>query len=249
METGKRRRETTKTRGRKGIKAPRRTRTQRSVIPGLLKTTGNEKKVLFTGTASLMSSLNFNTTGNILALNLIQVGSSMFNRIGRKVEMLSIRFTGYIYPINQTLTSQADFGRLVVVYDRQTNGTYPTISDVLQDTSQAGTNTSTSMSGLNMDNRERFVTIIDKRFFLPQVTNTAGVATNMQPSDTNYFMPLMDEYRRLNKLTTHYKADSNPAVIGDISTGGMYVVTFGDNTAAADNYRLDWNCRLKYVDL
>lgn len=249
MDTGKRKREPSK-KTRKGTKAPRRTRTQRSMIPGLLQTTGNEKKVIFTGTASNMTALRFNSTGSILALNLIQVGSSMFNRIGRKLEMISVRFTGYIYPTTTaTATTQTDFGRVAIIYDRQTNGAYPTISDIIQDTDQAGANTTTAMSGINMNNRERFVVIMDKRCYLPQVTNTAGVASNMQPSDTDYFMPLIDEYRRLQKLTTHYKADSNPAVIGDISTGGLYVITFGDNPVDSDNYRLDWNCRLKYVDL
>lgn len=234
-------------------KVPRRTTgNRRAVIPGLLKQTGNEKKVLYTGTNTPGSGvLLFNSTGTILGLNFIQVGSSMFNRIGRRIEMLSVRFTGHIECIaGLTRSVLPDYARLVIVYDRQTNGAYPTISDMFQDTDQAGVNTTLAQSGINMDNRERFVVIMDYRIYLPQATVTAGVVSAAFPVDTMAYKPLVDEYRRLGKLTTHYKADSNPAVIGDISTGGLFVVAFADQTAATSAFSMnEWNVRLKYIDV
>lgn len=254
METGKRKRQPTKRVMKK--KVTRRT-SRHSVIPGLLKTRGEEKKVLFTGQATSGSStLALNTTGTIQCLNLIQVGSSMFNRIGRRLEMVSVRFSGnlsFITSLGANRNSITDYGRIIVVYDRQTNGAYPAITDVLQDTDQAGNNTTSALSGLNMNNRERFVTILDHRFSIPACSNeifSAGAAAYEGPTDSFQPRPCIDEYRRLSKLTTHYKADSNPAVIGDISTGGLYVISLANLASGSENFLINpWNVRLKYVDV
>jgi len=251
MSTGKR---TAKTRAQqrrvtKPFRAPR--RRQMGVIPGLLRQTASEKKVIFSGdTDPINQPLNMNTTAVLYCPNLIQVGSSMFNRIGRKIEMRSIRLVANINTLNTTRTTLTpDAGRIMVVYDRQTNGAFPAIADILQDTDQAGANLTESVSGINMNNRERFVTLIDKKFTIPQATLTAGVLTNVFPNDCAVPVKI-DEFRKLRGLTTHFKADSNPAVIGDIATGALYILSLAQTQAAGTelfNYR--WNCRLKYVDV
>jgi len=255
MYTGKRARKkpqtktTTTTRVTRPFRPPR--QAQRSVIPGLLYQTKTEKKVLFTGTADpTNATLAFNTTGNVVCINLIQVGSSMFNRIGRKVEMRSIRITGKLNTAAVTrATLSPDHGRIMIIYDRQTNGANPAITDFLQDTDQAGTNTTDSFSGLNMNNRERFVTIMDKKFIIPQATATAGVLTNVFPNDCE--IPVrIDEFRKLRGLTTHFRADSNPAVIGDIATGGLFIISLSEEqTAGTELFNFEFNVRLKYVDV
>lgn len=255
MYTGKRTYGPKKTTARtmKPFRQPRRgvRRTQSSVIPGLLRQTATEKKVLYTGTNDpVNATLALNTTGTVTAINLIQVGSSMFNRIGRKIEMRSIRISGQLFTATVTrATVVPDYARVLIIYDRQTNGAFPTVSDILQDTDQAGTNTTEAFSGLNMNNRERFVTIMDKRFTIPQATATAGVLTNVFPQNEMYPIKI-DEFRRLRGLTTHYKADSNPAVIGDVSTGGLYAVSIAQTQAAGTElFSFQFNCRLKYVDV
>lgn len=213
--------------------------------------TKTEKKVLFTGTADPTNIvLPMNTTGVVVAINLIAVGSSMFNRVGRKIEMRSVRFVAKLENPGVTrATINPDMGRIMIVYDRQTNGAFPAIADILQDTDQAGTNTTEGMSGLNMDNRERFVTIMDKKIGLPQATMTAGVATNVFPNDSDIPV-VIDEFRKLRGLTTHFKADSSPAVIGDVSTGGLYVVALSQIQAAGTEvWQYNFNVRLKYVDV
>jgi len=253
--TGKRRRKgtttvRTTTRMVKPFRPPRRA-ARRDVIPGLLRTRGEEKKVLLTSnTTNGSAGLAMNSTGTIQCLNFIQVGSSMFNRIGRRVEMKSIRFTMEWNVINAARVCDMDYGRIIIVYDRQTNGAYPAITDVIQDTDQTGANTTTSLSGINMNNRDRFVVIMDKRIYLPQVTIAApGVLTAAFAIDSTRFIGIVDEFRKLFNLTTHYKADSNPAGIGDISTGALYVISLGTNAAGADAWSVAWNARLKYVDV
>lgn len=211
--------------------------------------TSTEKKVICTSSAITGVALAMNTTGTIQALNLIQVGSSMFNRIGRKIEMRSLRLVCNINTLNVTrATISPQIGRIMVIYDRQTNGANPTLTDFLQDTDQAGGNSASTLSGLNMNNRERFVTIIDKKTSLPQGTATAGVLTNVFPNGEP-IPETIDEFRRLRGLTTHYKADSNPAVIGDIATGGLFILAFSDYGPGAEIFSFDYNVRLKYVDV
>lgn len=253
MYTGKRapKKKAGPTRVTRPFRPPGRRRSQSSVIPGLLRQTATEKKVIFTGdTDPINQPLIMSTTATIYCPNLIQVGSSMFNRIGRKVEMRSIRLVANIATLNTTRTTLTpDAGRIMVVYDRQTNGAFPAIADILQDTDQAGANLTDSVSGINMNNRERFVTLIDKKFTIPQATLTAGVLTNVFPNDI--MIPTrIDEFRKLRGLTTHYKADSNPAVIGDIATGAIYILSLSQIQASGTElFNYKWSCRLKYVDV
>jgi len=228
----------------------KRKKSQASKVPASLSQTGIEKKVLLTSQGTAGSSvLAMNATGTILALNLIQAGSSMFNRIGRRIEMKSIRFQATVNVLNVTRSSLIDYCRLLVVYDRQTNGALPTINTVLLDTDQAANNTTTSFSGINMNNRERFFVLMDKRFAVPAVTNTASVLTNVFPNGDSQW-PKTDEFRKIPGLTTHYGADSAPAVIGDITTGGLYVICLATIAAGAENFQVaTWNARLKYIDV
>lgn len=248
MSTGKRsRKKTAKTKKVTKPFRPPRNVSNAMVIPGLLHQTKTEKKVLFTGTADPVNTfLALNSTGSVVGINLIQVGSSMFNRIGRKIEMRSVRLTMKLTALAVTRNTGFDYGRVMIIYDRQTNGAFPVMATILSDTDQSANNTTESASGLNMNNRERFVTILDKKIVIPQVTNTAGAYTNVVPSD----MPIMwDDFRQLRGLTTHYGADSNPAVIGDITTGGLYLISLAQNVAGAENFQMFFNVRLKYTDV
>lgn len=202
------------------------------------------------------AALNFNATGSIIPLNLVQAGSSFFNRIGRKIEMKSIDLTMQANPLTVTRAAGADYVRVAVVYDRQTNGAIPSLQDIFQNTEQSGTNTTSSLAGVNLNNRDRFSIIIDKRIQLPAVTLTAGVPTNVWPNSfgaatgDSVGVGAMREFRALKGLLTHYKADSNPAVIGDISTGALYLITFATETAGTEGFfGADWNVRLRYTDV
>lgn len=230
----------------KPFRPPRPADTQ---IPRLMKPSAVEKKVLFTGTADSINGLfALNSTGSIYAVNLVQVGSSMFNRVGRRIQMKSVRLRIQIsYIAGVTRTVPVDTGKLALVYDKQTNGAYPTLQDVYLDTEQTGANTATSISGLNMNNRDRFITIMEKCIPLAGGSLSA-TGTFSLPFPQDFTGVYMDEYRKLN-LTTHYRTDSNPAVIGDISNGALYFITYANIAAGSEAFQVTWNCRLKYIDL
>lgn len=253
-----------------------RTFSARSVMPGFafqprglaaqpgLRSGIGEVKSLDVGYATAAATgggipLVLNSTGTIIPLNLITAGSSFFNRVGRKIEMKSVEFEFQPGVLTLSIASPVDQGRILIVYDRQTNGAIPALADVIQDTDSAGTNTSNALAGLNLNNRDRFLIIMDKRIELPQVTNTAGVVTNVWPNsfggaedgDGGAGVGVVHAYRKLKGLVTHFKADSAPAAIGDIATGGLFVLTLGINavtTGASFNIPY-WKSRLRYVDV
>lgn len=230
----------------KPFRPPRPANTQ---VPRLMAPSAVEKKVIFTGTADAINGpFALNSTGSIYALNLVQVGSSMFNRVGRRIQMKSVRLRAQIIFIaGVARTTPVDTAKISIIYDKQTNGAYPTLADVYLDTEQSGANTATSLSGLNMNNRDRFITIMEKCIVTASgVTTGTGLFQSPFPQDIT--PQYIDEYRKLN-LTTHFRSDSNPAVIGDINNGGLYFITFSNIPAGSENFQILWNCRLKYIDL
>jgi len=212
-------------------------------IPATLRAGASEVKALDNG----FSNYTINSTAAINPINLIQAGSSFFNRVGRRIEMKNVRVNGYVV-VKATVTSE-DYARIMIVYDRQTNGAVPAIADILQTTVQNGTNSTSSFSGVNLNNRDRFKIIRDMRIFLPSVTDTTGVLTNFAPVDPVTPTFNIDMFAKLGGLVTQFKADSSPAVIGDIATGGLYLITFGANASGAEGYQASLEVRLRYNDV
>lgn len=211
--------------------------------PGVLRSNKPELKALDNPNGVLA----LNSTGAILLVNAVRTGSTFCNRIGRKMEMKSIRLVGFISPIRaQTLY---DYVRILIVYDRQTNGALPAIGDILQSTDQAAANGTSAFSGINLNNRDRFVIIRDGRFSLPEVTG--AVAPFLPGTFIDQVTPTqqIDWFCKIPQYLTQYKADSAPAVIGDIATGSLLVVTLGVQAAAAEGYQLNLETRLRFNDL
>jgi len=188
----------------------------------------------------------FNTTAVVTPLNLIRAGSTYVNRIGRRIEMKNIRITGSLTPLRTV--AGTDYLRLMIIYDRQTNGAVPAIADILQTTDQAAANTTTAQSGINLNNRDRFSILRDLRIVPPSITITAGVATNIGIIDPVSPLCNIDLFVRLKGLITQYKADSSPAVIGDIATGGLFMVTMGQQAPGAEGFNGGFESRLRFND-
>lgn len=138
-------------------------------------------------------------------------------------------------------------GRLLIVYDKQPNGAFPIISDILQSRDQTGAATTTYSSEINLDNRARFAIIRDMQFYFPPVTNTAGVLTNGpnfpayddQPFDLNVFV-------KLKGLQTMFKSPNvDPTTIASITTGALYAVFVGN---VDGGWQFSGGFRLRYDD-
>jgi len=195
--------------------------------------------------ASVVPGNNFSP----VALNLIQTGSSFFNRIGRKIRMHSLFLEFSAFP-NGVANTEPTYHRFVVVYDRQPNGATPALADVLQDVSQTNALTTPAASPwchVNLNNRERFIVLMDERKVLPPAASSA-------PFTTSPFVTTEDTYKikrfiPLKMLETHYKADSSPAVIGDIATGSLIFFALADVAIAAASWEWAGSVRLKFDDM
>lgn len=201
---------------------------------------GETKAVDF---ATTVTTIPLNAAaGNAATLNLVQAGSSFFNRIGRKIAMQSLYFNAdFIAAIAPALNQE--YIRVMIVYDCQTNGASPIWSDVVQATTQNNATSSLVKDGFNLNNRDRFKILLDQRFLMPALLVATG-ATDGGLSPTMNEMKIQ-EFRKLGNLETQYGADSAPAVIGDVRTGGVFLMVQGD---VGGQWNISWTCRIRYTD-
>lgn len=185
---------------------------------GVTKRSGQERKFLDTPVTE-----DFTTTGFVSPLNLIATGTDFTNRIGRKVCMKSFQLRCFIGL--ESLSNPSGY-RHILVYDKQTNGNTPAVTDIL-DNSVGG---SLFNAMINLNNRDRFVILWDKTSSL----NQAGM---------NFIA--YKKYKKLNHETVY---SGTTAAIGSIATGGLFLVTLGSVAAGAADIDQVCTCRIRFVD-
>lgn len=190
----------------------------------------------------LPATYAFDTTGSVTAINLIRTGTSFNNRIGRKIAMKSLYINGKLQA--ESAPAYQSYCRMIVVYDTQPNGALPTWANVVTSYDQALNTSSTVTDGVNLDFRDRFRIILDHRITLPEVTASGDPSTFESPTATEM---TIQEFRLLGNLETQFKADSSPAVIGDIATGSLVLLTLGDQ-AAGGGWAFNGTVRLRFTD-
>lgn len=185
-----------------------------------------EKKVIDTAAVNH----NCDTTGLVSLINGVAQGSDFNNRIGRKVTIKSVQLRGHF-------TSQdgevADcYCRLLIVYDRQPNGALPSVTDVLT--------ASTSVSFMNLNNRERFVILAEHSIALADKSSlVAGDQWRGSPTTAS-----VDIYRKVDLPVIF---DGTGATIGDIQTGSLFVLSIGDQVTN-NAYNCALTTRVRFVD-
>jgi len=192
------------------------------------------------------------TNAGVFVLNLIQQGAGSWNRVGRKVQLQSIRIKSSClndYTAQASTNNiPANFLRMVVIWDRQPSGaTIPTWEQVFSHTAQDGTESSSVMAQLAYDNMDRFSVLRDKVItFSPAATNVTGGSANLVQQVVDF-----DEYIKLGGRETVFSGQSQPMTIADISTGGLYVYFRAkENIAATSLVYVNtptW-ARLRYTD-
>lgn len=137
-------------------------------------------------------------TGVLTLLNGCIQGSDATNRIGRKVNLKSIQ-TRISNTVATTGISNGPNFRVIIFYDKQANATAPAVTDVLL--------TDAFASNMNLNNRDRFVILMDK--------------TSAESCNYNWNM---HDYRKVNCETIFNSG--NAGTIGDIQTGSLYMLTY-----------------------
>lgn len=213
--------------------------------------TYTEKKGVDSVFSTTASSPNFNTnqiitdmttSDFIFPVNLIQAGSGSWQRIGRRVHMHSFRLKGVatvVYPgsVSTPISTMDRILRVLIIYDRQPNKALPSKDDIISVKNQSGIEAGDFQGLLSYDNMNRFKILKDSEYILnpPRdgtVHTTSGTADGQTSISTSV---IIDEYLKLN-LPTTYAAESTPSVIGDISTGAVYVMFLTNIQSASSDY-------------
>lgn len=213
-------------------------------------------------------------------LNGVPQGTDYNNRVGRTVCFKSLTLNWAVSAETATLQvlpaiteppvpyveqtrlvrTELTFGvRVMIVYDRQPNGVFPDIDDLLYAFDNDGTTTPdayniTTMAFNNLNNKDRFMVLLDKKFTVGSAGGNLGV--------------FVKKHRRIN-LETQY--NNTTGTITGIQTGAFYLLEFGeqqDNTSDVPNYAAQsytnpdgspgtvgvgligyWGCRMRYTDV
>lgn len=170
-----------------------------------------EKEVKVCDTAP--TSYNFNTTGSIALLNGIGVGDDYNERDGRQIWTTSIKVKGTVGA--NSAAANYSYNRIMVIYDSQSNGSLPAMTDIFS--------SSTSLSFLNLNNRERFTILADEEFVL-------GLCTATGVGDSNVYNVCINIEEVLK--TTY---NGTGATISNITTGAILLVTIANKATTAVN--------------
>lgn len=205
----------------------------------------NRREIKYCDIAEVQQTIRvFSTPPTAQCLNFPVQGSAPYNRVGSKLMNKSIRIRFQIVPV--ATNASTDFLRVILFYDRQTNGSAPAWADLIKSTTSAAATASNCLDGINMDNRERFKVLRDQQIQWPTYTYTGGVISAPGViSDTPPNNQIQDWYVKLHGLETHYKATAG--AVGDIATGGLFLIAtcLGNDATAAIVY----SARLRFDDL
>lgn len=185
-----------------------------------------ERKVI--ETASAFYTLD--TTMDIVLVNGVATGTDFTQRIGRKINNVSVQLRGFFQPtlaaVSNTQTEQV---RCLLIEDSQTNGAAPAAADIFQD--PANTN-----SFMNLNNRERFRVIYDK------VLTLAPYNTAIATQNTNN-VPSLNVYKKVSVPTVY---EGTAGTVGSIASGAIFFCTIGSNTVS--NWVLNATLRVRFTD-
>lgn len=196
------------------------------------------------------------------AVNLCQEGAANYNRLGRRIKLKSIQITGTFIPETPQPTPTTDqpiFCRFALVYDRQPNsgGTYPTPAEIWLTRDQTGTSNAAGVpwpwTPPNVDNIDRFQIMRDCKFNF--ATNNPGATDEVALLMTNQTLVQGSQcmlYKKLKGLETHFRSNSNPTTIADISTGALYFIIWADVSGTTpfpnSTVTFKWSARLRFWD-
>jgi len=209
---------------------------------------GEEKKFLDVSSDNATLVVPPVATPDYLILNACITGAGFFNRIGSKITMKSVHIKINIAPRipttppggnNQTV-------RWLLVYDRQINGAFPTISTLLADYQADGANNTVVLSGMNPTQTGRFIILREHFIKVFNVKNDASLTAagqSFMEQDGQWFV---NWFVKLKDLEAIYKADT--ANETEFSNGGLYVVCISDCTSTDTSAVIyTYKSRLRFI--
>lgn len=168
-------------------------------------------------------------SGAVTFLNGVAQGTDYTNRIGRKVIIKSILANFLFWP-SLLQSDKGDCVRFLCVYDTQTNsGSAPAVTDILA--------TADVNSPMNLNNRDRFHIIFDKRITMGAAAYTAGAFVSGA-----IFQKHTSLYKKCAKDVIF---SGTGATIGSVQTGAIHLLTIAKNNTVTS---MDCYFRFRFLD-
>lgn len=183
---------------------------------------GTEKKDLLRAlptTVGVVGAVTF--TAATLLNPTVQGTAATGQRLGRKITMTSL-LVRYSCTLATTSVGGA-VARILIVYDKQTNGATPAITDIL-------TNNDFT-SPMNLDNTDRFTILMD------ELTDPISVGNNFSIAKNRYVKM---------KLDSVYS--TNNGDVTDIKTGGVFAFIAQTGGVTTTVGTVDSFTRIRFLD-
>lgn len=174
--------------------------------------------------ADTAGPLTMTGSANVTCLNAIAQGDTGQTRDGDQAKLLSVQ--GKIWCRSGT-SGQKSVWRVLLVHDKQSDGTAPTLAEILARTATVEHLT----SSYNMDYSRRFKILYDKAFEL----NQPGV-----DGDSKFL-------RYYKKLNLHTRYNNSAGATSSITSNGLFIVVQAYDGGANTNY-VQWDHRVRFVD-
>ena len=178
-------------------------------------------------------------TGTVLddSLNHIVQGVTEENRVGRKCTIRSIHFKGTYNNVVATNVGDTNQSvRIVIILDKQTNGTAFTVAGVLEDVTEFnGYN-----SFRNLAESGRFKVLMDQRFNIriPAVAQTAAGTFSTYIQDYKW------EFNKLVNIPIEFNGTTG--AIGEIRSNNIGI--FAISRDATNPPEVGYSCRVRFSD-
>lgn len=171
-------------------------------------------------------------TGEVLQDSVVEVdqGTGEEQRIGRKITVKKISMRLKIeLPTTSNPNSSSDITRIVIVQDRQCNGTALTWTDVFEDANV--------FSFMNLSNKNRFRILFDKAY---ATNSSAGSFDGTNDQFGSFY--ISDQWHK--KLNIPIEYSGTGSAIADITSNNIALIACSENAVA----RFEGNIRVRYTD-
>lgn len=171
-------------------------------------------------------------------------GTAINQRVGRRVNMKSLKIRGFVNVPAQTNQTVADDGanvRLVVYQDKQTNGAQAQGEDVLTTASAAAVVANSAF--MNLANLGKFKVWKDKIITLSSPSLTYD-GTNVEQS--GIIKPFKIFIKFTKPIPVHFNATGG-STVADIVDNSFHVIAQCSSAALVPN--ISYTCRVGYTDV
>lgn len=170
-------------------------------------------------------------------INAVSEGDDLTNRNGRRYQVTQLEYDYNVaisaanYATLEAAQAQPISGRVLIVYDSQTNGAAPTINTILDQGSGTGINIQSGHR--NMSYSQRFKVLVDEKYVL---NNGSGLNVRLT-GIRKFAQPLP------------VQCIGTGAAVTDIGSGSIYLIYVDSNNSVANYSTIHGTHKINFYDV